>query len=181
MEQHTGQPKNLSAFLEWERGQNQRYEFLAATPRELCRESECHGQVLNNLSELLRQAIHADTCEIYRRSYKVIAKVIALIPDLVITETNTQFPEPVFIAEVVSPTSAAEDRGERWAAYQTLPSLAMYMLVEQQHPRVEVFHRGRSGWRYQSFDTAEAVLPLWVPNFELPMREIYAGVERSPT
>ncbi len=179
MEQDTRQPKNLSEFLEWERDRDSRYEFVDACPRQLCEEHSEHRRVLDNLVRLLAAAIDVDTCEVYRRSYKVIAPTIAVIPDLVVTQTLTRFPEPVLIAEVVSPATASEDRGERWAAFQTLPSLLMYMLVEHTQPRVELFSRERTGWMYQSFLSPGAVLPLRQPNVELPMREIYGGVERS--
>ena len=52
------------------------------------------------------------------------------------------------LVEVLSPNSEAEDRGEKWAPYQRIPSLAHYVLVSQHRPRVEVYTRTELGWHY---------------------------------
>ncbi|MEE8554760.1 MAG: Uma2 family endonuclease, partial [bacterium] len=55
---------------------------------------------------------------------------------------------PCLIVEVLSPTTEATDRREKLLAYQTLPSLREYVLVDQREPHVEVFRReGRDWWR----------------------------------
>ncbi len=55
---------------------------------------------------------------------------------------------PTVLVEVLSPNSEAEDRGEKWALYQRIPSLAHYVLVSQHRPRVEVYTRTELGWHY---------------------------------
>ncbi|MGB1013004.1 MAG: Uma2 family endonuclease [Nannocystaceae bacterium] len=177
MDQKTKQPKNLSEFLEWERFQDRRYEFISGEPRVLGHEKKLHADVVENLRCRLKHVLNASACDLYDRSYKVIAQTLAIYPDIVVTQTleDKQFQAPLFIAEVTSPNSAREDRGDRWAAYQTLPSLLMYMIVDQQRPRVEVYTRTcDSGWHYQSFCAPGAVLPLWAEGLSLPLREIYA-------
>jgi len=177
VDQDTKQPKNLSEFLEWERFQDRRYEFISGQPRILAHEQKLHAEVVENLRGRLQRVLDGHACDLYDRSYKVIAQTLAIYPDIVITHTlhDKQFQEPLFIAEVTSPGSASEDRGERWAAYQTLPSLLMYMIVDQQKPRVEVYSRAPdTGWHYRSFCAPVAVLPLWTEGLSLPLREIYA-------
>lgn len=53
---------------------------------------------------------------------------------------------PVVVVEVVSPSSEARDRGEKFAAYKQISSLQEYVLVSQDERRVEVRRRGERGW-----------------------------------
>lgn len=50
------------------------------------------------------------------------------------------------IVEVLSPSTEARDRGEKFAAYKQLPSLEEYVLVSQDERRVEVRRRSSGGW-----------------------------------
>lgn len=59
---------------------------------------------------------------------------------------------PVVIVEVLSPSTEARDRGEKFEAYKHIASLKEYVLVSQDARRVEVRRRGERGW---SADIAE--------------------------
>lgn len=48
---------------------------------------------------------------------------------------------PTLIAEVLSPSTAAFDRGSKFAHYRLLDSLQEYVLIDTETPRVEVFRR----------------------------------------
>ena len=54
------------------------------------------------------------------------------------------------IVEVLSDTTEASDRGDKWAHYQHLESLEEYVLVSQREPRVDVFRRAQQGWTYEA-------------------------------
>jgi len=78
---------------------------------------------------------------------------------------------------VLSESTEARDRGVKFAHYQTLESLQEYVLVSQSQQRVEVFRRcDRKLWLLQTFTTGETV-QLQSINLEIPLAEIYAGVE----
>jgi Uma2 family endonuclease len=49
---------------------------------------------------------------------------------------------PALIVEVLSDSTEASDRGEKFAHLQHLPSLKEYVLVSQREQRIEVFRRG---------------------------------------
>ena len=50
---------------------------------------------------------------------------------------------PTLIVEVLSESTAAFDRGNKFAAYRTLPSLREYVLVDIEARRLETFRRTR--------------------------------------
>lgn len=71
--------------------------------------------------------------------------------DLAVTCTGLTGPqfvaEPVLIAEVPSPSTAATDRDRRLPDYRTIPSLQDILVVSSPEPRVEHFCREASGWK----------------------------------
>ena len=65
------------------------------------------------------------------------------------------------------------DRREKLLAYQSLPSLQAYLLVEQEARRVELYRRA-TDWRVEYRDAGE----IWLDCLELalPLAEVYADV-----
>ncbi len=62
--------------------------------------------------------------------------------------------------EVLSPTTERYDRGAKWVAYQTIPTLTDYLLIASDRRRVEHFQRGPDdGWT-QRVAKADAPLTL---------------------
>jgi Uma2 family endonuclease len=82
---------------------------------------------------------------------------------------------PAVIIEVLSPTTEAFDRGEKWSRYQTwLPELSDYILVSQSKPQLEHFHRQASGeWLYSLVKDLEASLHLASISCTLQLTDVY--------
>lgn len=64
---------------------------------------------------------------------------------------------PVVIVEVLSPSTEARDRGEKFEAYKHIASLKEYVLVSQDARRVEVRRRGERGWSAEIVEAGETV------------------------
>jgi len=66
--------------------------------------------------------------------------------------------EPVLVVEVLSPGTAAYDRGDKFAAYRTLPSLREYLLVDTESRRCDLYRRGADGlWVLHPVEPGQAV------------------------
>jgi Uma2 family endonuclease len=66
---------------------------------------------------------------------------------------------PRLLAEVLSPSTEADDRGDKWQDYQQLPSLQEYVLVSQLAPRVETYRRLAGGaWEYREATSGKVTL-----------------------
>jgi Uma2 family endonuclease len=87
---------------------------------------------------------------------------------------------PVVLVEVLSDSTREHDRGEKLARYKRIPSLQHVMLVEQLRVDVELWSRGPEGWSRVVLTDRDAVLGLPAIGVELPLREIYDGMERFP-
>ena len=81
---------------------------------------------------------------------------------------------PQVIFEVLSPSTEAFDRGEKFMRYQRLESLTDYVLVSAERISVEHFVRQAEGaWTYRAYTQAADRLPLASVGCELPLAEIY--------
>ena len=85
---------------------------------------------------------------------------------------------PKVIFEVLSPSTAAFDRGDKFTRYQTCnPSLTDYVLVSQEKPQVEHFHKPASGpWTYQLYTGLDAVVLLDSIGCTLKLADVYDRV-----
>lgn len=88
--------------------------------------------------------------------------------------------EPGAIFEVLSKATRRIDEGEKKDAYVTIPSLGAYILIDQESPAVIVHRRTAQGFVREDYFGPDAILLLPEIEAELPLGEIYEGVEFSP-
>lgn len=78
---------------------------------------------------------------------------------------------PTVVVEVLSPSTAARDRNERFALFQQVESLEEYVLVSQDAPRIEVRRRDSRGW---AIDVAGPGERIRIHGADLQVDVIYA-------
>lgn len=84
---------------------------------------------------------------------------------------------PVFVAEVLSPSTEAKDRGEKSQEYRRTPTIKQYALLSQTEPLIEVHTRHDDGsWRITEFEGLEATLDLTSLDCRIPLADLYGGV-----
>ena len=83
---------------------------------------------------------------------------------------------PIVVVEVLSPSTEAYDRGDKFAHYRQLQSLQEYVLVSQDKVRVDHYVRHAAQWILTDFQALEQHLPLPSIQCELPLQEIYENV-----
>ena len=80
---------------------------------------------------------------------------------------------PILVIEVLSPSTEAYDKGEKFAHYQELTSLREYILVSQDRIRVEQYRLIKTQWVQTEFHEQEDVMPLASIGCELRLQDIY--------
>lgn len=84
---------------------------------------------------------------------------------------------PLLIFEVLSPSTEAYDRGEKFRKYRSLASFCEYLLVSQTEPYIEQYHnldrQSSDRWQWQVYDGIDRAIVLHSLNIELPMSEVY--------
>lgn len=109
-------------------------------------------------------------------------------PDVMVTcdprdrETSMFKRFPKLIVEVLSKSTGAYDRGDKFLAYQALESLQEYALINTRHQRVEIFRRNDSGlWMLQSYTLKDETFELKSVDFISTFAELYEDVVLEPT
>jgi Uma2 family endonuclease len=87
---------------------------------------------------------------------------------------------PVVLVEVLSDSSEAYDRGQKFGHYRRIPSLAEYVLISQHSPKIEVFRKNEAGkWVLAEEASASEVAPLLSIGCALSVDEVYADPLRE--
>ena len=148
-----------------------------------------HIQITSNVSRFIGNRI-AESCSSLPTDIKVWIKTLNKFyyPDVTVfcdepkfyQKRNDTIINPILIVEVLSKSTEAVDRGEKFFAYQTLESFREYVLISQERAVVEHFVKqvDRS-WRYLAVIGLESVVKFESVNVEISLKEIYGRVEFS--
>jgi Uma2 family endonuclease len=95
--------------------------------------------------------------------------------------TDDTVVNPILIAEVLSDSTEAYDRGTKFQHYRQMPSLREYLLISQREPRVEQLIRQDSGeWLWRQAAGVESSLVTPSLEITIPLSEIFANVKFVP-
>lgn len=100
---------------------------------------QLHGKPCRVFSSDLRVRIAATGLSTYADAAVVCTKLETS------GEDKNAVTNPVLVVEVLSDSTEAYDRGEKFAHYRRIPALQEYVLVSQHEPRIEVWHRNERG------------------------------------
>ena len=147
-----------------------------------------HATITTNLSSALHQHLRNRPCRTFTSDFKVrIDKANAFrYPDvsglcgpvLYHDSTHDAYCNPAVIFEVLSPSTEAFDRGEKFRLYRLLDSLFEFVLVRQDRVEVEVWTRGNEGvWTSIIYNERTDSFPLRTLDCTLTLGDIYEKVE----
>ena len=146
-----------------------------------------HNRITLNFGSVLNFAFKRQPYDIFITDQRlwIPSKKTYTYPDIMIVQGEIQLQEgrndtitnPLLIAEVLSQSTEAYDRGEKFVAYRTIPSLQEYILIEQYSLHIEQFSKIESGqWLLFDYDGQEATLSLKSVSLEIPLLDIYDRV-----
>lgn len=173
-------------YLAGEAAAEVRHEYVAGQVFAMAGASKAHATLSLNIAAMLHSALRGSPCRVYAADMKVkVGQAHAYYyPDVVATcsmadnapdAPRDHLTEPTLIVEVLSPNTEHIDRREKLLAYRQLPSLAEYVLVDQDKPWVEVFRRVDGGWSHTVFGP-ETVVEFASVAARIALADIYAGV-----
>ena len=172
----------LEDFLAWEAEQPERWEFFNGEAFMMAGGSDVHNAISLNTAFALRQPLRGTRCNVFMSDVRLrLAESDDLFyPDVFVTcsdadRARRQVKEdPTLIAEVLSPSTEASDRGDKFAAYRRFAGLKTVLFLSQDRAHVECFTRGDDGrWVLSeaSGETARLALPAF--DFELALADLY--------
>ena len=148
--------------------------------------SFAHNLITSNLLAGLHTHLRGSGCVAFANEMRVSIPSIKsyFYPDVGVVCDEPRFEDdvfdtllnPIIIVEVLSPSTEAFDRGDKFAHYRQLHSLQEYILVSQDKVHVEHYARDAAQWILTDFQDLEHDLPLPSIQCELPLQEIYERV-----
>jgi Uma2 family endonuclease len=174
-------PMTLAEFLEWEERQPLRYEFDGVGPVAMTGGTAGHADIQANLAAALRTRLRGNPCRFYGSDLKFqVAEGHVRYPDGMVVcspvdRTATVVYDPVVVFEVLSPSTAGNDRIVKAREYQATPSVQRYVMLEQDAVGATVYARSGNAWTHEIL-VADSILALPEIGVSLPLAELYEGL-----
>ena len=171
-------------YLKWEAALLDRHEYLDGDVFAMAGAEDRHVTVAMNLAFALRQHLAGSPCRTYMSDMRlhVAAANGYFYPDVLVTcsaldQSSALFKsEPKLIAEVLSPGTAAYDRGVKFSHYRSLASLEEYVLIDLDSRSTDCYRKGADGlWVLHPFAAGEPVALASVA-LELTAAQLFAEV-----
>jgi Uma2 family endonuclease len=165
-------------------------EFYRGETFAMAGASLSHIDISGNLFLAIGNQLAGGKCRISGSGLRVLVNATGLYtyPDLTIVcgprEVDPLSPQtvtnPTVIIEVLSPSTASYDQGEKLRQYQQIPSLREYVLVAQDRPWVVRLVRQESNWLLTGFDGLDAEFALTTVPVRIPLTVIYRDIVFPP-
>lgn len=174
-------------YLAWERKSDTKHEYLHGEIIAMSGASRAHSLIVTNISGELYIQLKGGICEVHTNDMRVRThpEISYFYPDVVVVCGEPRFEDstfdtllnPIVLVEVLSPSTQAYDRGEKFKNYQQLTSLREYILVSQDEVRIERYRRQEMQWKLTEFRSLGGVLSLASIECELSLDDIYRRVK----
>ncbi len=170
---------------------DERHTWLAGEVFAMAGGSPTHARIAMDLAVLLAGQLGDGPCQPFGSDLRVRVPEtgLATYPDLSIIcgplelhpEDDHAVTNPVVLIEILSKSTEAWDRGDKFAHYRRLVSLQEYVLVAQDKKRVEHYRRNDDGtWTLAELGAGGA-LTLSSLGCAVDVDRIYARTQLPPT
>lgn len=159
-------PMSEAEYLAFERASPGKHEYVDGEVVAMSGGTGEHAAIAANLIRELGNMVFGRGCRVHTSDMRIkIPEVPRYVyPDASVVCTRPEYTDdtrdtltnPQVVVEVLSASTEAYDRGEKFASYQTLTSLTCYVLASQTKARLEVFtRRDDGGWLLRSYGPGE--------------------------
>jgi Uma2 family endonuclease len=172
-------------FLAWEEEQPEKHEFVRGETFAMAGARRAHVTVSLNLASAFKSHLRGTPCRAYMADMKsrVEAADAAFYPDVMVScdpgdhAADLYLSRPTLVVEVLSESTAAYDRGGKFAEYRKLSSLREYVVVDVDARRVECFRRNAENlWVLQDY-SGEGECRFASIDLAMPLAAVFEDVE----
>lgn len=184
------QKLTIEEYLEWENAAMEKHEYYRGEVFAMSGAKLTHNAICGNIFAGLWNRLKGKPCKPYNSDTRVHIQSNTLFtyPDITVIcgkeetldDDGFNVLNPSVIFEVLSPSTAQYDRGEKFGLYRDIPSLAAYVVVDTLAIRIEAFHINAQGhWELREYRSSDDILTLTTIGADIPVAEIYEGVNIS--
>ena len=172
-------------YLAFEERSPIRHEYVAGEVYAMSGPTTRHNTISLNIHRHLHAHARARGCRVFVEAVKLSVLDRVYYPDVIVAcgkaaEVELIVDEPSMVVEVTSPSTRATDRREKLDAYMRIPSLRVYLIVEQRRKQVITYARDAAGeWQRHELE-ADGEVPIAFLDRRLSLAEIYEDVSLPP-
>jgi Uma2 family endonuclease len=182
----------LEEYLELDKNSDDRLEYWDGEIFSMAGASDEHDQIEGNLHFLLRLRLDESKCRAILANMRI---KVPTMPPYRYGDLSTLCGKPAFekiggvdvltnpalIIEVLSQSTEAYDRGDKFTHYKSIPSFREYLLVAQHRPHITQFVKLDDGeWLHREYNDLNDVVKLASMDCELLLSEVYQNVSFKP-
>lgn len=183
---------SVAEYFAWEEGAATRSEYFDGEIFAMAGGTPEHNLISSNTLRELGNQLEERPCRVYPSDQRITVAETGLYtyPDVTVVCDEPHFEEPgrraltnpTVIVEVLSESTEAYDRGDKFAHYRRLSSLKEYVLVSSDQHRIERFTRREVGadWLMTECSDPEGVIELPSIGCVLSLPRVYRKVELQP-
>jgi Uma2 family endonuclease len=170
-------------YLAFEQSSNVRHEFLDGEIYAMAGGTPTHATICANIISVLSAQLRGRGCQVYSSDLRirVLETGLATYPDVTVVckraeldpEDRNTITNPTLVVEVLSPSTAAYDRGEKLEHYKRIPSLREVVLVAHDEQLIEVWRRGEDG-AWSRREARNGTLALTAVDCTIPVADVYS-------
>ena len=176
-------------YLRQEREAESKSEYIDGDVIPMAGASPNHNLIKENVAILIGAHVRTKGCRSMSSDQRVHVPTSSLYayPDIVVVCGPNQYHDalrdtltnPLLVVEVLSPGTAAFDRGEKFALYRHSPTLVEYLLIDSEKMRAEVFRKHAEGFWFlaSEADQPTGTIELASIGLSLAMTVAYAETE----
>jgi Uma2 family endonuclease len=176
-------------YLEIERAADQKSEFFGGEMFAMAGAGREHNLIAANLTRVLGNQLMGRPCELYPGDMRVKVSPTGLYtyPDIVVVCGEPEFEDaqldtllnPTLIIEMLSSTTEAYDRGDKFVQYRQIDSLQQYLLIAQDRVLLEQYARqaGSHEWLLAGLSDLQGIASLVSISCKLTLAEVYDKVK----
>ncbi len=178
---------SVEAYLTLDRNSiEKRYEFIDGSVYMLAGGTLVHARISANLIRELGNALRNGSCNVYTSDARVrLSEKRYVYPDITVTcDPRDEAGDdillyPRLVIEVLSKSTEAYDRGDKFDFYRSCPTIEEYVLVNTQRMAIEVYRREQHPfWRLSPFKVDD-IVELVSIDISIPITAIYENVKLS--
>lgn len=175
-------------YLRLERAAEFKHEYFQGEIRAMAGASFAHNRICANLTGELHGQLRGKECSAVGSDQRlqILSGSAYVYSDLTVVCGPPIFNEdkkpdtllnPTLLVEVLSASTANNDRGEKFMFYRQIPSLRQYLLLDSESVHAELYSRDEQGrWVLTETRDRAAVLDLSSVGCQVPLAEVYQGV-----
>jgi Uma2 family endonuclease len=180
----------VEEYLALERKAEFKHEYVSGEIVAMAGATREHNLITGNIARRLGNQLEGSPCETYSNDMRVRTTPSDYVyPDVVVVYDEPQFEDnefdtllnPTVVIEVLSKSTEARDRGEKFSDYRGIASVKDVVFVSQYRMRVEHYVRQATGeWMLHEVTSPSGTITLESIGCTLTLAEIYERVEFPP-